>query len=88
MDLCNNEKTISMFKNKMTPSFQKALYAMITKAGLSDSHIKNIPFSNDGKIAFVDTKYVSTWPVHPEWCTPYFSKKNQHHWKKLMKGQD
>jgi hypothetical protein len=84
MKLASTESTLYRFKHGMIYARLRALYTVITEGGLSDSHIGNVPFSKDGKIAFIDTEYVNSWPVHLEWLTDYFSSMNQQYWKWII----
>lgn len=84
MKLVTEKYNLYCYKNMMTFTQLNALYTMIQEGGLSDSHIKNIPFSSDQKIAFIDTEYVNNWPVHHDWLTKHFSPAHQSHWLKLM----
>lgn len=83
MDLCSTEASAVKYKEVMSFRRLKALHRVICEGGLSDSHIGNIPFSNDDRIAFVDTEYVLNWPVHLDWLTKHFSLKNQGYWLHL-----
>lgn len=64
----------------------KALYTLAEEEGLIDSlYIKNIPFSVDQKIAFVDTEYVHRWPVAFKRFTPFLANELQPFWLSLIK---
>jgi len=67
----------------MSQPFVEALHHIIFKGGLSDAHIANVPFSIDGKIAFIDTEFVNNWPVHWEWLTPFLSDPMKEIWNML-----
>lgn len=84
MRLASPQSNLIRYKESMTYARLRALYTIITEGGLSDSHIDNIPFSRDGKIAFIDTEYVNTWPVHLDWLTKYFSPVNIQYWNALI----
>lgn len=85
MRLTTPNVNLSRFKEGMTYARLRALYTLITEGGLSDSHIGNVPFSRDGKMAFIDTEYVNSWPVHLDWLTEYFSPVNQQYWNWLIR---
>lgn len=87
MRLLTDKYSLYCYKNLMTFELLKALYTMIEEGGLSDSHLKNIPFSADRKIAFIDTEYVNSWPVHFDWLTSHFSPVHQAYWLKLTGGK-
>ncbi len=82
MQICSSEVTAEKF-NEMTVPHLTALHTVISEGGLSDSHIGNVPFSIDNRIAFIDTEYVNVWPVHFDWLTKYFSPENQVYWNDL-----
>lgn len=88
MRLVTDKYNLYCYKNNMTFARLDALYTMIDEGGLSDSHIKNIPFSADQKIAFIDTEYVNSWPVHFDWLTKNFSPTHQSYWLKLMRERE
>lgn len=85
MKLATDKYNLYCYKNNMTFARLDALYTIINEGGLSDSHIKNIPFSVDRKIAFMDTEYVNAWPVHFDWLTKYFSTTHQSYWLKMVR---
>lgn len=63
-----------------------ALHKMLKTYGLRDSsHIENIPYSKNGKIAFVDTESFYTWPVYYRPLLQFLSAKNRKIWKDLVK---
>lgn len=89
MNILSKKISQNYYKNGMSYPRLEALYRIIDEGGLSDSHIGNIPFSKDQKIAFIDTEYVNSWPVHFDWLTKYFSPLNQLYWLKLIRfGED
>ncbi|MBA3239370.1 MAG: hypothetical protein H0T62_13650 [Parachlamydiaceae bacterium] len=85
MNILSKEQTIEKFKNTSSKERLKALFTTIVEGGLSDSHIDNVPYSTDNKIAFIDTEYYKVWPVHPEWITKHLSSVSQLYWEKLIK---
>lgn len=87
MKLVHDKYSAFCYKNFMSFELLNALYKMIDEGGLSDSHVKNIPFSADRKIAFIDTEYVNSWPVHFDWLTNHFSPVYQSYWLKLIEGK-
>jgi hypothetical protein len=87
LDLCHANVSLEKLNKAMTFPCLKALHTMIRVGGLSDSHVGNIPYSKDGRIAIIDTEYVNVWPVHLEWLTKYFSTLNQNHWNNLSKTE-
>ncbi|MGA8164173.1 MAG: hypothetical protein WB791_03995 [Waddliaceae bacterium] len=65
----------------------EALYTLLEKLGLHDCpKPDNIPFSKDGKIAFVDTQTLNKWPVLYHKLTPYLSPSLKFYWKNLLRS--
>ncbi|MCB1119820.1 MAG: hypothetical protein KDK65_07670 [Chlamydiia bacterium] len=68
----------------ITPELLVHLFQLTTKLGLADScQVLNIPFTADGKIAFIDTEHVCNWPVAYHKLTPFLSPANQLHWQDI-----
>lgn len=84
MGLVSKDYNRYCYKESMTRSRLKALFHVIDEGGLSDAHIENVPFARDQKIAFIDTEYVHSWPVHFDWLTNYFSPALQAYWLRLI----
>lgn len=65
--------------------FLKKLYKIIKKIGLQDAaKPDNIPFSLDGRIAFVDTETSGSKDVAFENLLPHLSKPNKRIWRELI----
>ncbi len=62
------------------------LYVLLETVGLHDSKPDNIPYSQDGKLAFIDTQQINTWPVAYKKITPFFSGDLLSYWKELIKN--
>lgn len=63
-----------------------ALHTLISNVGLFDSvHPDNIPFCEDGKIAFIDTEHFHIWPVKEKKLTHRLPKKYREFWLNLIK---
>lgn len=86
MHLVDKETNLQMYK-KIRRKALDGLYLIIDQTGFSDGHLGNLPFSGDGKIAFIDTEFTNTWPVHFEWLTPWFSSHNQRYWEALIENK-
>lgn len=73
-------KSSAMSRERM-----KALYVVMKEQGLKDSVFPfNLPFSEDGKIAFIDTEYHHSWPVHFNRLTSYFPSNQRNFWKQMI----
>ncbi len=74
------------YKRLITKKILEALYTVLREDKLVDSvYIDNIPFSRDGKIAFVDTEHFNTTtkPLHLEHLARCFSKSMRAYWLQL-----
>lgn len=61
------------------------LHTLISELGLLDSvFIDNIPFCEDGKIAFIDTEHFHIWPVPESRLTQRLPKKYRGFWVDLI----
>lgn len=69
----------------VTKKILDALYMIVQEAGLDDSVMpSNIPFTKDGKIAFVDTPCYHRWPVGFDRLTRHLSPAMRKHWSLLI----
>lgn len=70
----------------VTEDLLKNLYLILRKIGLSDcAKPDNIPFSADGRIAFIDTQTHGVKRMSYSKLTTFLSKENKSDWKKLTK---
>lgn len=84
--------TLKKQKNKVkwkseavSPEILDALYVLFRDVGLSDStYLANIPFSHDGRIAFVDTEYYDIWPIHFSDLTRSLSEEMREYWIQIV----
>lgn len=68
----------------VTYQLLEELYGILKFVGLYDAaKPDNIPFSLDGKIAFIDTQTYNEKNVRYEKLTPYLSASNKEFWKML-----
>jgi len=83
LDQQENKKA---FQKKITPQILDELFVILTEVGLIDSvYIDNIPFTRDGKIAFIDTEHhQSNQEVPYHKLTRYLSPPMQNYWQKLI----
>lgn len=73
----------------VTPKKLEMLYNILEETGLHDSvYIDNIPFSTDGKIAFIDTEHYQHWPIHYSILTQFLDRKMQQYWQELVYQSD
>ena len=64
LQLVSASSNFKKWKSKVTKPQIKAVFNILQTVGLTDSvYITNIPFSKDGKIAFIDTEHHHKWPI-------------------------
>lgn len=70
----------------ITPQLLDSLFYLLKEVGLYDgAKPDNIPFSSDGRIAFVDTQTFGRKTVNYKKLLPFLSKENRIYWKALIK---
>ena len=63
------------------------LFQMLNELGLHDcASIDNIPFSIDGRIAFIDTQTFNQWPVDFGKLSRYLTQEMKIYWDQLVKN--
>lgn len=87
MNILPPKENLKAFKEKITPQLLDQLYIILTEEGLIDSvYPDNIPFTKEGKIAFIDTEHRYPGRAVPyEVLTPYLSADMQKYWHALIK---
>lgn len=69
----------------VTPQLLDNVFAILNDAGLYDcAKPDNIPFSIDGRIAFVDTETVGKEKVMYNKLIPYLSESNREYWRMII----
>lgn len=89
MHVFDDEMNAFLWKNAQWITQEKlfALYTLLSEEGLVGSiYLDNIPFSIDGKIAFIDTEHVHVWPVPYNRLTRHLPKELCAYWKGLTTG--
>ena len=85
MELLKEKHNVERWgSSAVTPELLQKVYAIITDIGLRDcAKPDNIPFSTDGRIAFIDTQTfdISEIPYHR--LLHYLNKSNRQYWKAL-----
>lgn len=70
--------------SKLNETFLKQVYTLINELGLIDSvYIDNIPFSKDGKVAFVDTEHYNVFPVNFKKLEHYLHPTKKKIWAEM-----
>lgn len=85
MEIFSEKENLSLWSSELvTFELLKGLYKIVKKLGLTDClKPDNIPFSYDGKIAFIDTQTFDSKVDFKE-LKPFLSPKNQLYWEQLQ----
>lgn len=86
MDIYPDAKNKKLWKsNQVSQELLSALFTILKNVGLNDC-VKpdNIPFSKDGRVAFIDTQSFHESVPYKDFA-PFLSEANQKYWKKLIK---
>lgn len=88
MDIFSDEECRQLYQKVVTPEHLDAMYKMLTTCLLSDcTWLPNIPFSHDGRIAFIDTEFVgetqSIWTRLPR-LAKHLSPDMKKYWMSLL----
>jgi hypothetical protein len=86
MNIFDDEINAFLWKNARWVTQEKlfALYTLLSEEGLVGSiYLDNIPFSIDGRIAFIDTEHIHVWPVPYNKLTRHLPKDLRMYWKEL-----
>jgi hypothetical protein len=89
MDLISKKANLRKWERSDLPKkFLNAVFILLKEVGLRDSvYAFNLPFSTDGRIAFVDTEYYHMWPVHYRSLLQYLSQGNREYWKQIINNK-
>jgi hypothetical protein len=83
MDLVSQEKSHDIWKNEITTEVLDELYILLTY-GLASTHVSwNIPASNDGTFACIDTEHPQRKPDYGI-VNQYLSDKMSQYWDSLI----
>ena len=85
MDLLSDANNKAVWKSdKITPELLTKLHHLIDELGLLDcAKIDNVPFSHDGRIAFIDTQTFHAHSIAWESLNDYLNSKNRKCWVEL-----
>lgn len=87
MDILSKTDNEAVWQSDViTTDILDAIYHLVTEYGLYDSpKPNNMPFSNDGRIAFVDTQVHHVWPVKYYKLTPHLNAEMKAYWKEITR---
>lgn len=86
MEIVSSYNNEQLWKKSVNQKTLAALFHLLETLGLKDSvYITNIPFSTDGRIAFIDTEHYSKWPVSHDKLLRFLSHRNQLYWNELIR---
>lgn len=86
MKIYPSKKNFAMWKSdSVTKELLDAVYILITEGGFNDSvQVFNIPFSEDGRIAIIDTELHHKWPVHYNTLSKFLDREMREYWQMLI----
>lgn len=85
MDILDHKQNVKAYLKKPTPEMLNALYIVIKEAGLLDSvYIDNIPFTKEGKIAFIDTEHCLKGPIKFGILSQFLSTQMSAYWQSII----
>lgn len=90
MQILTKDHNLSAWKSPLvTPSLLDRLYLLITTLGLSDCLVpKNIPFSIDNKIAFIDTETTMSFPIRWGRFSSCLSPEMALYWDRIIREKN
>lgn len=90
MELYPQEMSDRLWQSELvTPRTLDALFYLLQKLGFWDcAKPENVPFSKDGRIAFVDTDMSSRWPIAFHNLFRVLSPEMLAHWKALIRNYE
>lgn len=84
--LSDSENKAHWASNAVTHDLLNQVHVLLKTIGLSDCpKPDNIPFSKDGRIAFIDTQTYGESSIAYKRLAPFLSKSNQDYWKTLTR---
>ncbi len=86
MELVSREENKELWSSALvTPDLLHHIFTLLNTIGLHDcGSIENIPFTKDGRIAFIDTETYNSWPVNFKKLAPGLSKEMKIYWNQLV----
>ncbi len=85
MDLYKKSDNRKKWATKITPPRALAIYTIMQELGLNDCiHPFNLPFSKDGRQAFIDTEHHHNWPVRFDLMLQHMPPLLQDYWLKII----
>ena len=85
IDIYRKFINLGLWKSSKIPEeLLQRLSVIMQEVGLSDSsYPNNVPFTLDGKVAFVDTEYHSIWPINHFTFIKYMHPEVSSNWHKI-----
>lgn len=89
MELLNHQENKKRWMSEyIDESFLNTLYFLLKDLGLKDcAKPDNIPFCQDGKVAFIDTETFHETSIQYDKLTPYLSRNMRKYWEKLYSSK-
>lgn len=87
MKVLSHSENKDKWKKKAGFTLLYNLYHILNNAGAADSNfVDNIPFCEDGKVAFIDTEIFNRWPVKFSKMDKYLFGSNREYWIHLYQS--
>lgn len=88
MEILGPKDNLKAYKKQITKKHLIALYTLINECGLLDSvYADNVPFCEDGKMAFIDTEHSLNPPPYPvSHVGQYLNSKMLGIWEQIING--
>jgi hypothetical protein len=89
MNIFSDEENRALWKgNTVTPLLLLELHGLIKEAGLNDClKPDNVPFSTDGRIAFIDTQSFGAKQIPYKKLARHLSEQNKVYWDEIIHGK-
>lgn len=88
MDLYKKSENYKKWASKITPPRALAIYTIMQELGLNDCiHPFNLPFTHDGRQAFIDTEHHHNWPVRFDLMLKHFPQAIRNNWSKIIENE-
>jgi hypothetical protein len=85
MRILNPCENLKAYRKQMTRERLFAFYQILTELGLIDSvYPDNVPFTRDGRMAFIDTEHHHKGPIQYSKLTRFLDPSLQAYWQQLV----
>lgn len=86
MELVTPKENVQAWKTKITKEHLQELYLILSHGHGSSGLVKNVPYTNSGKFAFIDTEHPNKTPKYDK-ARQFLSKEVQAYWDQLVRTE-